>query len=53
MWLTPILEQQVEHAVGGRLIDPAERRGAEDDRGAHVAGAPEGPSLDRHLWFSL
>ena len=42
------LEQQVEHAVGGRLVDPAERRGAEDHAGAHMSGAPEGPSLDRH-----
>ena len=42
------LEQQLEDAVGGRLIDPAERGAAEDHAGAEVSGAPEGPLLDRH-----
>ena len=42
-------EQLVEHPVGGALIDPAERRGAEDHGRAHVSGAPEGPSLDRAI----
>ena len=48
-----VLEQEVEHPVGGALIDPAEGRGAEDHGRAHVSGAPEGPLLDRHLFFSL
>ena len=49
MWLMPDASSSVEHPVGGALIDPAERRGAEDHGRAHVSGAPEGPSLDRQI----
>jgi hypothetical protein len=41
-----VLEQQLEHLVGARLLHAAERRGAEHDAGAPVAGPAEGDPLD-------
>jgi hypothetical protein len=43
-----VLEQQVEHVIGDSLISRLERRTAEDDRGAHVAGAAERALFDGH-----
>jgi hypothetical protein len=41
-----VLEQEVEHAIGGALVDLAECCAAEDHRRAAMAGPSEGAFLD-------
>jgi hypothetical protein len=41
-----MLEQELEHPVGARLLHASERRGAEQDARAPVTGPAERDSLD-------